>query len=516
MYASRRAAGSRLWLSLALCAALGAGATPPATDGYALVGVEALEPTLVRKMIAKRPAAREQVDTWGIQAARKVERLYRRKGYSFARVSYGTDDEGIPRFDVDEGVIHSVVFHGTSIYNSARFRVIMDLPHGVFHARTVRQAMDVLAVKYGLVGATYRVDEADDGSANSLGVITPTRTLHIFPAAGTESFGFRFGASLDATYGLLPELGVRLKDPFATGDRLSLALGVGVPYRRYLFDADPRFQWVHGRLDLGYRFPPFAGGLLAWGVDAGVGVSDDARVEVSDSAYYVVRTDGFATLSFLVPPFVATAGIGVHHHLFFDLTPKEPVHPDAAPELLRYGLRFTAHHVFTPEVVRRDLRSELRGSFFAALDDDARWFVDARFSGQWVLRAGHHDFLIRGDAAYVEGGVTLADELQLSGPTQRVSFGGRYWVRAVGSLELAARFSVYRDRLKLGIFNDFSVFGDRSGGGNLAAVADSLGPSVHLLLFDELGLDLFYGFGFSGERFCDFDHNVSFSLVTVY
>jgi hypothetical protein len=296
-----------------------------------------------------------------------------------------------------------------------------------------------------------------------------------------------------------------------------MVLGVGVPYRRYIFDADPKFQWVHGRFDLGYRFPTFADGLLAPTVDTSVAFSDDARPEFSTSAYYVIRTDGFANVAiFPTEETIVTLGFGVRYHEFFDLTPVENPDPDAVTQHLRYGFRATTEHVFTPEVARRDLRSRVSASGFFANDNGPDFFMDLRFAGQWITRVGHYDFIVRGEALYLEGEVTLVDEVQLSSESQRVTYGGRYWVRAAASLELAVRFPIYRDRVKFGLWNDVSVFGDRSTGGNLAAVVDSVGPSLHLLLFDELGFDLYYGFGFSGEDFGTFDHNISFSLVTVY
>ncbi|MBT9554846.1 MAG: hypothetical protein IV100_02405 [Myxococcales bacterium] len=490
---------------------------PPLKDGYAVHGANVVEERLLRTVIGKRPKAVERLTPWSQGVIRKLERHYRRQGFNLVRVHFGMSDENEPTFDIDEGVLHGIVFHGISFFDSTRYRVVLDLPSNVFHAPTLTLGLHALEEKYGFKAGGWRVEEADDGTLNSVGALVPTRYLHIHPAEGEESFGFRFGARVDATYGLLPQFALKLKDPFWTDDRLSMVLGVGVPYRRYIFDADPKFQWVHGRFDLGYRFPTFAADLLAPTVDTSVAFSDDARPEFSSSAYYVIRTDGFANLAiFPTQETVVTLGLGVRYHEFFDLTPVESPDPDAVTKHLRYGFRATAEHVFSPEVARRDLRSRVSGSAFFATDDHPNFFMDLRFAGLWVSRVGHYDFIVRGEAIYLEGDVTLVDEGQLSSESQRVTFGGRYWVRAAGSLELAVRFPIYRDRVKFGLWNDFSVFGDRSAGGNLAAIVDSVGPSLHLLLFDELGFDLYYGFGFSGEDFATFDHNISFSLVTVY
>ena len=47
----------------------------------------------------------------------------------------------------------------------------------------------------------------------------------------------------------------------------------------------------------------------------------------------------------------------------------------------------------------------------------------------------------------------------------------------------------------------------------LVAMADAFGPSLHLLILDLFALDIFYAFGFAPVGF---DHNISFSLQTVF
>ena len=69
----------------------------------------------------------------------------------------------------------------------------------------------------------------------------------------------------------------------------------------------------------------------------------------------------------------------------------------------------------------------------------------------------------------------------------------------------------------MGLFHDFSVFGDRSKVPDQRprlSYANAFGPSVHGLIFNFLAVDLFYGFGFSHTG--AFTHTLTFTVRNIF
>ena len=90
-------------------------------------------------------------------------------------------------------------------------------------------------------------------------------------------------ADLDATFGLVPAATYRKGTLLVDDDRMRLKLTIGVPYRRYLFDARPQFTWVHGELELDYRTPPFANRRLVLSYETIGTLSRYARADLGMS-----------------------------------------------------------------------------------------------------------------------------------------------------------------------------------------------------------------------------------------
>jgi hypothetical protein len=95
----------------------------------------------------------------------------------------------------------------------------------------------------------------------------------------------------------------------------------------------------------------------------------------------------------------------------------------------------------------------------------------------------------------------------------RTFFGNRYWVRETAQLEIAFRGSIWRDKVKLGVFGDLAGFRDRTQAKRPFVNAESFGPSMHFVFMDQFSLDLYYAFGFAPVGF---SHNFSLSLQSVF
>jgi len=70
-----------------------------------------------------------------------------------------------------------------------------------------------------------------------------------------------------------------------------------------------------------------------------------------------------------------------------------------------------------------------------------------------------------------------------------------------GSLEF--RYSLLRDKVKIGVFNDTGVWRHlpRNDKNQKAELAGSFGASLGLFVFDEIQLDAYYGLGWSSDGY---------------
>jgi len=139
--------------------------------------------------------------------------------------------------------------------------------------------------------------------------------------------------------------------------------------------------------------------------------------------------------------------------------------------------------------------------------------LDLSLTGQYVFSFGYHDLRLKARGVSLLGEVLFWDEATLASDCQRVFFGNRYWIHQAAQVEVSARFGVYRDKVKVGVFHDLSVFADRTRAGNPASVANGFGPGMHFLIYDQILLDVYYGFGFAPAGF---DHNFSLQLESKF
>ncbi|MDX9719471.1 MAG: hypothetical protein RBU37_01895 [Myxococcota bacterium] len=490
-------------------------ASPPQL--VVVTGVKSLELSEVLEAMGEAPAQDAARQAWGEAAVLRIESLYHRQDYAYARAWFVIDEANRALFDVDEGVMDRIIFRGINAYDALVYRVVLNLPNNVFHRPTLESALEELKRKYGILNIEYRVDDVDESALSvpsPLGIVAPLRELNIF-VLGSESFGVGFAMPLDATYGLLPRVGFRFRDLLLDDDRFGSKLELSIPYRRYFFDAKPKFQWVRGFAGVLYRFPPFLEELLSSAIELDVMLSNNARADVGLDGYYFFRTNHFGKLNVLLRALTLSLALGISYSQLFAITESQAatVLPSVDASVLRYATGLTARYTFFPDATRLDLLSDLVFGGQLAVDSAARLFLELQSKLQYVIRIGPHDFILRTQIIYQAGAVHVIDEQQLGGSYQRVYFGGRYWVRQAAWLELAVRLALWRDKIKLGVFNDLTLFMDRSHLPERFALAEGFGPSLHFVFFDQFGLDLYYGFGFAPSGF---DHNLSLSLYSLY
>ena len=488
-------------------------------------GVRAGEPSLVvsgaslvpegvaRRAAGTPPRSAGDLADWAAAAALRVERVYKKRGYLYVRAWARVEDDGRVAIEVDEGRMHGVVFVGAGAVRALLFRVDLHLPQRVFHRATLQAALDDLQSRHRLQNIYYRVTENGETATPALGVVVPQRILHIYVVT-RESFGWDLEVELGSTWGLLVGVGFRHRDLVFEDDRFRADLDVAVPYRRYLFDAEPSFQWVHGRLGVAYRSPAFAGGRIAAFLEGATAVSRYERSDLGLERFLTVRTPATLGLALLFPPVTIRVGGGLEHVAHFAVErSQDATETPATADSLRYTGVLRVAVELDPGALRLDLRDEVHLNLWFASTAEGDWMLAIRPRAQIVFHFGRHDLILAARGVYVTGDVRFWDEAALAGDQQRVFFGNRYWVRAAAQLGVGFRLAVWEDTIKLGVFHDVSAFSDRTRPGNPWVVANAFGPSFHALFWDFVALDVYYGFGFAEVGF---SHNLSFSLATVF
>jgi len=307
-----------------------------------------------------------------------------------------------------------------------------------------------------------------------------------------------------------------------TNDRIDWEVGVGFPYHRLLFEQAPRFQWVHGHAQFRYRFPPLWFGIAPV-INLFIADSVRGRSALGLQSYQFFETESVVGFEFLLTSTTSLALTGgVDTFIIHTTTPLEEitVAPPESEARLRGLVRLTQRTNFTPDILRSDLRDELVTSLttrFSSKDEQV-WQVISTL--QWVFRWGFHDIILRNRAIFLDGNVRFWDDIFLPGRYLRVFFGSDDWTRRAFQTQAAIRFSLNKDFFKIGLFNDLSLYEDRSLGFRRFNIADGFGPSFHFLFFDLVAVDLYYGFGwafdFLARTDAEFAHNFSLSVSTVY
>ena len=462
----------------------------------------------------------EVVRMWADATALRIKAMYVSRGYSYARVFMDLSRPDVVRIEIDEGVMHNVYFVGTNLVSGLMLHVDFDLPNNVFHKATVNKSLDTLRLKYGLHKLTYRVRERPDKRVKTrLGTVVSTRDLAIY-VTQHERLGWSFGVSVQPITGITPTLGFRLPNTLAEGDRAYGEVAFGIPYRKYLFDEQPEFQWVHGRTLTGYRFPPSKGLQLAPTAQISVESTIYRHTARRIEKYVTSGSEGLIGFTHLFKDWLTlTTWIGADRMDILDVEMELP-NEDVPPELSRVRglLRMEVELERASDLVRLDLRRHLKLQATVGGTSLDHLSFDSRLQGQWVYNFGFHQLVVRGQAVYMTGDLRFWDEALLTGDYHRVFFEDRY--RVLEALQLQSEFRVAWDRdfLKFGIFFDASGFLDRRGLEPEPCALLGAGPSMHMLMFDYVQLDVYYGLGVDvgGVNPLGFSHNLFFLIQNIH
>ena len=492
---------------------------PQPVSTVRITGTAVLPQEVARTAIGAPPKQADQVRAWGEEASRRIVDAYRTRGFVYARAWFSdTKEPRVLWFDVDEGHMR-VSFVGMSSISATLFRLHVSLPGGVFQKDEVERSLIEQKKALQLVAVYYRIHELESYDMTVFGQVVPARTLEIH-IVRRESFGWALDVSASAAWGVVPSVKYSASDLLWHDDRLLVDVDIAFPYRRYVFDSDPRITWVHSGVAASYRLPHFGYRTgeflgLAFRADASLSLSQYARSDLQLTSFYLMRDVTVANLVSTWSAVEVSLGLGADLARVFLLktasalpgedTATPPADVYSARVLARAGAQWT---VALPGS-RRDRQTFANLLVDVCLPAELR----ATVRGQYLAVWGIHRLLLGGRAIVLAGTVPFWDDAELAGDYQRVFFRDLYWAHQAVQVAVAYHMKLWRDWFEVGVFHDLSVFEDRISSPNTLRAMDAFGPSLHFLVLDQFALNIYEGIGFAPGKF---SQTLSFGVESVF
>lgn len=485
----------------------------------------------VYRAVLKLPPDAQATPAMARTVAATLADFLRDAGYDLATVRAQVTGSQI-EVSVDEGALDKIIVAGTGWITALRFRGALDLPLDVFNRRAFEAQMPRLARRFGLRGYRFelwpvQLIDKDNAMAldgieelRALPMLQPARAYELRIFAETEKWGSGFSPEILLNGRIGTGVGgrYRWRDLVQQGDRWQAHFRVGGAMRSpidpdrssYLVNTNDYFttRWLSKPWD---------------GTSSGLRLTVAPRAELWSLQRKDLGLEGYriGTLELgagagaqLRPEFSLFFTLGMQRRWIFNRKagrdPKAPPPPPDAPPFIddvmrvplvswRGFLRANSTYTFNPTELRQDLRSDVSAELnvFRPTVAGDKGFVRLDLTGRRLFPFGWHELRASihftgqlGDVAYVDE-IPLADHL-------RIGSLDKYTKRAT-SLSLELRYSLLRDRIKVGVFNDIGVWRHllRDDPSQAADLAGSTGAGAFFFVFDELQIDIFYGVGWS-------------------
>jgi len=523
-------------LALALLAAaaveapvlVGSSATPEPPQRHDLVVFKGtlLFNEHVYRALLRLPASASATQETARDVAAQLAHFLAEAGYDLAKVRAQVRGSQI-EVHIDEGALDKIILSRVGWLTALRFRAALNLPLDVFNRRVFDAQMRQLARQFGMRDYRYElwpVHMLDDDNAMKLPGIEELRALPFLrPARGYElrvfaesepwGTGFSPEVIVNGSVGLAVGGRYRWKDILQKGDRWQTHFRVGGGFRDSL-DANATTRVVNtvdyltarwlspawGGAKDGLRITIAPRGEL-WTLQRGDLHIDTVRVATGE------LVGGFGAQ--LTSAFALYFNLGLQRRWVFGLqTPQgATLLPDvnAVPNVSnRVFVRFISNLTFNPEEMRQDLRNVIAldmSAFRPTMGNDVG-FLRLDLQGRRSFAIGWHELRLGARLTGETGDIWYLDEIPLNDHL-RIGFGLAKYTHRVASLSLELRWSLARDKVKIGAFNDLGVWRHlpRDDPGQKPDVAGSAGAGLFFLLFDELQVDMYYGIGWSTDNY---------------
>jgi hypothetical protein len=448
-------------------------------------------------------------------------------GYDLAKVRAHVVGQQI-EVTVDEGALDKVIVSGGGWITALRFRAALNLPLDVFNRKLFEQQFPELAKRFGFRSYRYElwpVHLLDADNAAALDDIDELRAMPLLHAA--RGYELRiFGQTEQWSGGFSPEIvlngpigiGIggryRWKDIFQEGDRWQIHFRFGAALRGAVDPIDGGSSLVNSEDYVSARWlsKPWSGSSsgLRMTITAHEDLWTLQRPDLLLERYRINTIEfGAGAGAQLTREFSLYFTLGVQRRWIFNVDPVQGTTPSKdvtdVPAVANRGfLRATSQYTFNPSEIRQDLRDWVQLDLDAYQPSSAhtRGYFHFDLQGRKIFQLGWHELRVGGRITGEGGDVLYVDEIPLSDHL-RIGFGLSKYTKRLGSTSLEFRYSLLRDKVKVGVFTDLGVWRHlpRVDSDERAELAGSSGGGLFFFIFDELQIDAFYGVGWATDHY---------------
>ena len=456
--------------------------------------------------------------------AEQLAAFLRESGYDLATVRAQVKGPQI-EVQIDEGALDKIILAGAGWINALRFRAALNLPLDVFNRRVFEAQLRRLAKQFGF--KTYKfelwpvhlIDDdqgkmfADIEELRAMPMIRPARgyELRIFTTGEAWGSGFSPEVLLNGQIGYGIGGRYRLKDIFQDGDRWQAHFRLGGNFRSYLDDSGTRFVNTNDYLTTRWLSRPWdhAGDGLRMTIAPRAELWQLQRRDLHLESYKIGTLElGSGAGAQLTPEFALYFTGGMQRRWLFNKVAETGFvlgdDVTSVPAVSWRGfLRANSTYTFNPGELRADLKNTvtLELDLFRPTVKGDSGFLKFDLAGKRLLAFGWHEIRVQLRVNGELGDVIFVDELPLNDHLRVGPVVDKYTQRAA-TVSLELRYSLLRDKVKIGVFNDLAVWRHlpRIDKYQFAELAGSAGGGAFFFIFDELQIDVFYGVGWSTDE----------------
>jgi hypothetical protein len=450
------------------------------------------------------------------EVSRRINRFYQKNGYLLVSCFLVEENVDELRVYVDEGRLGKVIFHDLNSIDTLRMRYAFNLPHKIYNAEKLRDAIESLKLRYGYKDITAIIRDAEGyeqpafqlnreirvpaiGGARLpfLSKFNPRYDLDIYfvRRPGERRPGVGYGFDIHYSKGFMPYVSYVYPSLAGEGDLFEAGASMGLYYGFNLKFASPP-KWTFFETHASYDFCPFLRDYFTPRLSSSVYNSRSSRPDIGMERYNYVLLNGSADPGItLLKKLRIHAGFGFEKAWIFE-GEESPVAqyrakieksteywnivetgivldllPGVGVDLFKRRFDFRYNYYFLNGEFH-EISLEGKTDFeFRSLD---RYRVGVRFSKLWPRPPFYH-------------------EVSVDGPDFRGLMGKNY--HSVRILQAGNEYStsIYRDLVYAGVYFDLTWF--EGSGYDLSGEQGAIvaGIACHVIFLDQFEFNIYYG-----------------------
>ncbi len=448
----------------------------------------------------------------------RVSQFLIKSGYELAVVSAAADGEKIV-VEIDEGHLDKILIINTDSWTAIQLRFLFELPGRVFNRPLLERKIRAVLEETNIVSAYYKIAPTDTVEHRGYQLEDPDiirgvsflkpgepHELRIYLKKGDWSQGIKAGLGYKAPDGIY--LNGELRYPRFIIDNDSLRLKANFGVRPSGFGKVPGNPiGISSAGFLGKWMSPKIIDDLRTAVLLSASLEARPREDISLLGYFYAPIRLGGQLEYELGLLNLSLGAGIEQRFMFS---PDIVEGEMAPILavtdrsdLQLFVRGTASLWFNKQSLRRDRmhRIDLMAEGSLSLINSTENMYRLQLDYQVNKMLGFDEARLKFKSLWMNGGVPFYLEQAMGQGFLRAAFLGEIYNRKATALRLAYRFSLSRDTLKLGLFNDAVIYEglDKLRQDTGVQFIDNLGVSLHFLIYDTFQFDIYAGAGLSTE-----------------